>query len=76
MVRNPPKVANVEDLGVKIIQWEEDLKTHEFFESSGTDDDDDEESDGEERKIKTIMPETMKRSNVKQMLPKDVMDVV
>ena len=38
-VRNPPKAASVEDLDVKIIQWEEDLKTHELFESSGIDGD-------------------------------------
>ena len=44
-VRNPLKASSVEDLDVNIIQWEEGLKTHELFESSGIDADDD--NDGE-----------------------------
>ena len=58
-VRNPPKASSVEDLDVKIIQWEEDLKTHELFESSGIDDDDNDNDDGVQ-KVKMIMPESMK----------------
>ena len=53
-VHNPPKAASIEDLDVKIIQWEEDLESHEPFES-GVDDIDDGERG--ERKVKMIMPE-------------------
>lgn len=72
-VRNPPKAASIEDLDVKIIHWEEDLKSHELFESGGADGGDDEDG---VKKVKMIMPESMKLSTVKKMLPKEVMDVV
>ena len=42
-VRNPPKAASIEDLDVKIMQWEEDLKSHEHFESGGDEGGDDED---------------------------------
>ena len=72
-VRNPPKASSVEDSDVNILQWEEDLETHELFESSGIDDYGD---DGDIKQGKMIMPESMKLSIVKKMLPKEVMDVV
>ena len=54
-VRNLPKASSVEDLDVKIIQWEADLKTHELFERSGIDDDDDDDdNDGEVKQVKMI----------------------
>ena len=68
-VRNPPKAASIEDLDVKIIHWEEDLKSHELFESGG--DDSGDHGDGE-KKAKMRMPESMELSTVKKMLPKEV----
>ena len=42
-VRNPPKAASIEDLDVKIIQWEENVNSHELFESGGDEGGDDED---------------------------------
>ena len=66
-IRSPPVATDIEDLDVRLIQWEEDLKRHEAFESM---------PDELGKTVTLKISDSMKASTVKKMLPPDLVKLV